>query len=553
MEFYRTFDTSSDKSRDINGILKCKNNTTFLVNDKEVVNNRGLHGDLVTIRNDNVINIKKRSETLISGVLHCNLNQKYGFTKKKVPYFKFTSLSGKFPSFIVPSKYKERRAIYVIIKFNKWNTTDKNPIGQIEKIIGPVGDFNCETEALLFKNNVLTLKSNPKFQINDDVDFEVDYKTFSIDPEGCKDIDDAFHIKVLEDSSFEVGIHIANVAYYIDIYELTNKINYFSSIYLNDKQINMLSDNLTYNYLSLGDGIKRRSLSLILTYKDNKLYSYNFRTSIVINKALSYDNALSYDSASLLKSFTCKLLDISDISTTKLVEHYMIIYNNLTAKTLLDKCGNTILRSQKENSSTYNYGELSQDLNEYFTKIHGVSAEYILSNREYQRHDSLNLDLYTHATSPIRRFVDIINIYNLQQESQYFIPNEGLLQSINNFNKSLKKFYNNYNKLKFIFESESELQLQLQMDCYIVDITTLNDIKLEVYIPTLKFTHKCIVVSSKLVKSQKIETDNNSIIINGIKLEKYKEIKVSITRLPSESRFNKKIYLKLLEPEIKLY
>ena len=100
------------------------------------------------------------------------------------------------------------------------------------------------------------------------------------------------------------------------------------------------------------------------------------------------------------------------------------------------------------------------------------------------------------------------------------------------------------------------MNLNLNLNCnyrLLHDITTLNDIKLEVYIPTLKFTHKCIVVSSKLVKSQKIETDNNSIIINGIKLEKYKEIKVSITRLPSESRFNKKIYLKLLEPEIKLY
>lgn len=37
----------------------------------------------------------------------------------------------------------------------------------------------------------------------------------SIDPPGCKDIDDALHARQLENGNIEVGVHIADVTYYM--------------------------------------------------------------------------------------------------------------------------------------------------------------------------------------------------------------------------------------------------------------------------------------------------------------------------------------------------
>lgn len=39
--------------------------------------------------------------------------------------------------------------------------------------------------------------------------------TVSIDPPGCKDIDDALHCRPLDNGNFEVGVHIADVSYFV--------------------------------------------------------------------------------------------------------------------------------------------------------------------------------------------------------------------------------------------------------------------------------------------------------------------------------------------------
>lgn len=37
----------------------------------------------------------------------------------------------------------------------------------------------------------------------------------SIDPPGCTDIDDALHLRVLENGNYEVGVHIADVTHFV--------------------------------------------------------------------------------------------------------------------------------------------------------------------------------------------------------------------------------------------------------------------------------------------------------------------------------------------------
>ena len=126
MEYYDSYLTNlDDLDNQIEIGTLTKENEMFLVNNLEVENNRAFHGDLVYIKEGKVVGIKKRETSFIVGILHLNTNQKYGFTKRNVPYFKFSALSNKYPNFIVPSKSREKKALYCVIKLNKWETNNK--------------------------------------------------------------------------------------------------------------------------------------------------------------------------------------------------------------------------------------------------------------------------------------------------------------------------------------------------------------------------------------------------------------------------------------------
>jgi hypothetical protein len=236
-----------------------------------------------------------------------------------------------------------------------------------------------------------------------------------------------------------------------------------------------------------------------------------------------------------LWEFTRNLMGVEELSATKMVEHYMILYNNMVAKFLYENDRNTILRTHK---STLDFKSSDDVLENYLLKRQLNSAVYE-SNPENTRHDSLDLDLYTHATSPIRRYVDIINQMNVIR-----IKNGGAslvcgcLEKINLFQKNLRKFYNNYKKMDVIFGPE------LNVEAYIVNI---EGIKISVFIPELDFEHSFNGISRKLIECNQVEMGEGFLEINGERLNKYDKLRIKITPLPFEERFNKKIHISIVE------
>lgn len=548
MEYYKPYtkDTLNFKY----GILT-KNNDEYFVNNDKVLNNRCINGDIVYLNKDNeIVKLKKRFNGYISGILHLNSNKKFGFTKKNVPYYKFTSLSNKFPNFIVPSKCREKKQMYCVIKINKWETNNKHPIGQIEYFIGEIGNIKNEIDALLFKNNIYPKKNKISYKTIELENELVEYNTFSIDPEGCKDIDDAISFNKLENNTIEIGIHIANVARYIENYNC----NFFSTIYLENDQINMLDSNYTYNICSLGCGDKKMALSLILNYKDNKIINYNFKESIVINKSFSYQEADTIVNKKIidnpiynLHKFTCELNNLDNIISTKLIEKYMLLYNKLLAETLYNYNKNTILRTHKVNEIDLSNSllESNLELKSFLNRVSQNAANYKI-NPEETWHEDLNIQYYTHATSPIRRYIDILNQFNM---INYINRNEIILENnldaVNEFNKNLRRFYNNYKKLKLIFSNTNYTNIT----AFIIDI---NDTNISIYIPDLDIQHNFRIISPKLLESNNVSFEKNIISINQTLFKVYDKIYINLTYLPFEEKFNKKINIKIIDPIINI-
>ena len=534
MEYFNSFSSNYDEIGEI-----LVENDISIVNDKIIKNNRCITSDIVCIKNDEVVNIQKRSNILISGILQLNSNQKYGFNKRNVPYFKFKSISNKFPDFIVPTKNKSKKNLYCVIKLNKWEITNKHPIGQIEYLIGPIGEYENEISILLYHTNLYPKKNKIKY-INLEENTNFDYETFSIDPANCVDIDDALHFKTT-DKYIEIGIHIANVSRYID--ELNT--NYYSTIYLKNKQINMLDDKYTYNKFSLGNGKLSKALSLIIHYdlKSLSIIDYYFKETVVKNKALTYkdiDNIIKNKKKSdilELYNFTIKSKKIKSLLSTKLVEHYMVLYNSLFAETLYKYDKNTVLRTHKLNKiDTSNFDE---KLSKHIKIINQNAANYCIDPTE-TKHEDLDLGLYTHATSPIRRYIDIINhknMINFLEKKQINSTNN--IDLINKFQKNLRKFYNYNKKLEIIFNFPKK-------SVYEAFIININNIKVRIYIPELDIEHSFNIISHKLIEIKNVNFNLDSIEVENRIFKIYDKINIKLTPFPYENIFNKKLNVNII-------
>lgn len=81
----------------------------------------------------------------------------------------------------------------------------------------------------------------------------------SIDPPGCKDIDDALHCIVLSNGNYQVGVHIADVTHYVKAGTAIDleAANRSTSTYLVNKRLDMLPGLLTTDLCSLKGNVDR--------------------------------------------------------------------------------------------------------------------------------------------------------------------------------------------------------------------------------------------------------------------------------------------------------
>ena len=91
------------------------------------------------------------------------------------------------------------------------------------------------------------------------------HRIFTIDPSNARDLDDALHITPLEDGSFEVGVHIADVSYFVDVGNALDAeaAARATSVYLVQSVIPMLPHLLCEQLCSLNPGVDRLAFSAV--------------------------------------------------------------------------------------------------------------------------------------------------------------------------------------------------------------------------------------------------------------------------------------------------
>ena len=119
--------------------------------------------------------------------------------------------------------------------------------------------------------------------------------TFTIDPADAKDFDDALSFEQNEDGSYRIGVHIADVSFYVRPGTKTDDDAYKrgTSVYLVDRVLPMLPEELCNDLCSLRPGEDKLCMSVIFTMdRDARVLKHKIcRTVIRSNVRLNYDEA----------------------------------------------------------------------------------------------------------------------------------------------------------------------------------------------------------------------------------------------------------------------
>ena len=171
-----------------------------------------------------------------------------------------------------------------IVLLNVIKELDRNTIlAEIKTIIGHKNDVGVDVEAIIYKHMF-----SPKFpdEVLEELDDIPDVVRpedkigrkdltgkviFTIDGDDTKDIDDAISINKLKNGNYELGVHIADVSYYVKpgskLYDEAYERG--TSVYLVDRVVPMLPHKLSNGICSLNPGVERLAVSCVMEI-DNK-------------------------------------------------------------------------------------------------------------------------------------------------------------------------------------------------------------------------------------------------------------------------------------------
>lgn len=130
-----------------------------------------------------------------------------------------------------------------------------------------------------------------EFEIRKDLRSE---RVFTVDPDNAKDLDDALSVKINEDGTYDVGVHIADVSYFVKPNTALDRDarKRATSVYLVQRAVPMLPPALSDQLCSLLPGQERLAYSVIFTMtKEAKVVKKWFGRTIVKYVQSLYDMA----------------------------------------------------------------------------------------------------------------------------------------------------------------------------------------------------------------------------------------------------------------------
>ena len=386
-----------------------------------------------------------------------------------------------------------------IVRITSWPDDAKNPIGEVIDILGQTGENTTEMHAILaefglpyrYPENVNAAAERIDAGITDEVVAQREdlrgVVTFTIDPKDAKDFDDALSMRRLDNGNYEIGVHIADVTYYVHPDSLLDKEaqKRATSVYLVDRVVPMLPEHLSNGICSLRPDEDKLTFSCIFEMNDQaevlnsrivrtvtrsvRRFTYEEAQQVIETGAGDYaDEILTldrlakilrrnrYDNGSVEFDRAEVRFDTDETGhpvsvyfkeskdANKLIEEFMLLANKTVATAIgkpaghkkpkafvyrvhdmpdpgkladLSKIAHTFGFKVKETGTSR---EVNRSINRMLADVKGNGEENFLSTLAIRSmakavytttnvgHYGLAFDYYTHFTSPIRRYPDMM-------------------------------------------------------------------------------------------------------------------------------------------------
>ena len=269
-----------------------------------------LDGDTVLVK----ITKKNASSGKVEGriveVIKRNLTEFVGILKISEGFGFVDVLSEKpMPDFYIPgNKIKGiEDGSKVLIKFVRWESADKKPEAEIIKVVKPEDENNLAMRQILMDNGftigfdekvMQQANALPEVISQEEIASRRDFRdtlTFTIDPIDAKDFDDAISFKKIDEHWFEVGVHIADVSYYVRPGTALDEEAYqrATSVYLPDRVNPMLPEHISNVLCSLRPNEEKLTFSAVFTMNKNGAIRDTWlgRTIIESDRRFTYEEA----------------------------------------------------------------------------------------------------------------------------------------------------------------------------------------------------------------------------------------------------------------------
>jgi exoribonuclease-2 len=264
----------------------------------------------------------------------------------------------------------------------------------------------------------------------------------TIDGQGTLDFDDALSIEE-KDDAFRLGVHIVDVGHFIQKGDVVDREALLrgSSIYMPDQKISMLPPALAEGLCSLKAGELRPAISIMinlspvadimdyeifpslikverqLTYYDVNIYAAENRNMLILRDIAEKFRKKRLDSGAVqitVPEINVWVNENRDVNISKinrespgrmLVSEIMIMANWLMAKYLRERNVPAIFRSQPEPRERLYKNDAGTLFQNWMQRR--LLSRFILSSKP-DWHSGLGLDAYVTATSPIRKYSDLV-------------------------------------------------------------------------------------------------------------------------------------------------
>ncbi len=339
-------------------------------------------GDFSTALNGDIVRVKLVKENLRTGKKEGRITEV--ITRKQTEFIGHLQLSTNH-AFFVPDTDKPMPDLFiplidingaknkdrVIARLVKWDKTDKKPVGEIVKVLLPEDDNDAAMQELLAQAGFplsfpLDVQESaeriPTILDKDEIGKRRDCRdilTFTIDPADAKDFDDAISIRELSKDVYEIGVHIADVSYYVQTESDLDVEAYkrATSVYLPDRVSPMLPEKISNELCSLRPNEDKFTFSAIfqMTAKGEIKQYWLGKTVIHSDHRYAYEDVQEIidTKEGIYKEEILLLNDISQRMRKKRFEKGAINFSSQEVRFKLDEKGTPIGIVIKESKESH--------------------------------------------------------------------------------------------------------------------------------------------------------------------------------------------------------